>query len=592
MNSSYFSMTARSARMAWMSCGLKRSGHSGQQMLTRDSEISMRRYCRRQSAQDRCAHVMMSGNRSRACHSRHSGHSSCSEEEEPDADAVVANVDDDDVMAAAACPKVLSWLVAEGMLSSLTSAPDPDPPPDCRGRSLHRLGSRLLWLWLLWWWGWWWCRRRPKSEWRDSLRFLGVFLMEGRLTEEVAEWRSRSEPEQPRCCCWGCRCRWFIVLEGGAEKAKWETETSTPPAAGKGAFTLATPPLPGNVNELDKLKTRMDQEFEDMDSEDGQRWQNLYVDIRNQSHECPYKIAKYPENRNRNRYRDVSPFDHSRVRLGSTDNDYINASLVGPLKNTCSHFWMMIWEQRTKAVIMLNRVMEKGSEKCAQYWPTAVEQDMAFRDTGFLVTLVSEDVKSYYTTRVLALQNVHIYHFHYTTWPDFGVPDSPASFLNFLFKVRESSSLGAEHGPAVVHCSAGIGRSGTFSLVDTCLVLMDKRKDPSSVDIKSILLDMRKYRMGLIQTPDQLRFSYMAVLEGAKCIMGDASVQQQQQPQDHHRGAPRLNGGLRPEEEEVGGKEVKDGRLKTEKSPVLAPCKEVVVVDVDSGSTPARTSDT
>lgn len=67
-----------------------------------------------------------------------------------------------------------------------------------------------------------------------------------------------------------------------------------------------------------------------------------------------------------------------------------------------------------------------------------------------------------------------IYHFHYTTWPDFGVPESPASFLNFLFKVRESGSLGSEHGPSVVHCSAGIGRSGTFALVDTCLVLVSK----------------------------------------------------------------------------------------------------------------------
>lgn len=66
-----------------------------------------------------------------------------------------------------------------------------------------------------------------------------------------------------------------------------------------------------------------------------------------------------------------------------------------------------------------------------------------------------------------------IYHFHYTTWPDFGVPESPASFLNFLFKVRESGALGVDHGPAVVHCSAGIGRSGTFSLVDTCVVLVN-----------------------------------------------------------------------------------------------------------------------
>lgn len=289
----------------------------------------------------------------------------------------------------------------------------------------------------------------------------------------------------------------------------------------------------------------MEHEFKDNDSEG--RWQNLYIEIRNQSQECPFKVAKYPENRNRNRYRDVSPFDHSRVKLGNTENDYINASLVqmdeaqrsyiltqGPLKQTCGHFWLMIWEQETKAVIMLNRVIEKGSEKCAQYWPTAEEKEMTFQDTGFMVRLLSEDVKSYYTTRLLELQNTktlekrELYHFHYTTWPDFGVPESPASFLNFLFKVRESGSLGTDHGPAVVHCSAGIGRSGTFSLVDTCLVLME-RKDTDAVDIKKVLLEMRRYRMGLIQTPDQLRFSYMAVLEGAKCIMGDSSVQKQWQ---------------------------------------------------------------
>ncbi|XP_065270871.1 tyrosine-protein phosphatase non-receptor type 1 isoform X3 [Emys orbicularis] len=205
----------------------------------------------------------------------------------------------------------------------------------------------------------------------------------------------------------------------------------------------------------------------------------------------------------------------------------------GPLPNTCGHFWEMVWEQKSRGVVMLNRVMEKGSIKCAQYWPQKEEKEMLFEDTDLKLTLISEDIKSYYTVRQLELENLtaqetrEILHFHYTTWPDFGVPESPASFLNFLFKVRESGSLSPEHGPIVVHCSAGIGRSGTFCLVDTCLLLMDKRKDPSSVDIKQVLLEMRKYRMGLIQTADQLRFSYLAVIEGAKFIMGDASVQEQ-----------------------------------------------------------------
>ncbi|XP_067834276.1 tyrosine-protein phosphatase non-receptor type 2 isoform X2 [Heptranchias perlo] len=286
----------------------------------------------------------------------------------------------------------------------------------------------------------------------------------------------------------------------------------------------------------------MEEEFAEIDRES--RWAQLYSEIRNESEDFSYKVAKYPENRNRNRYRDVSPFDHSRVKLQKADNDYINASLIvmeeaqrnyiltqGSLPNTCGHFWQMVWEQKSRAVVMLNRVIEKGSVKCEKYWPSKEEEVMSFEDTDFCLRLLSDDVKSYYTVRQLQLQKTstgetrEIFHFHYTTWPDFGVPESPASFLNFLLKVRESGSLNSECGPAVVHCSAGIGRSGTFSLVDTCLLLMEKRKDPSPVDIRQVLLEMRKYRMGLIQTPDQLRFSYMAVIEGAKYIMGDSSVQ-------------------------------------------------------------------
>eukprot|EP00073_Rattus_norvegicus_P041155 XP_008770302.1 PREDICTED: tyrosine-protein phosphatase non-receptor type 2 isoform X1 [Rattus norvegicus] len=286
------------------------------------------------------------------------------------------------------------------------------------------------------------------------------------------------------------------------------------------------------------MSATIEREFEELDAQC--RWQPLYLEIRNESHDYPHRVAKFPENRNRNRYRDVSPYDHSRVKLQSAENDYINASLVdieeaqrsyiltqGPLPNTCCHFWLMVWQQKTRAVVMLNRTVEKESVKCAQYWPTD-DREMVFKETGFSVKLLSEDVKSYYTVHLLQLENINsgetrtISHFHYTTWPDFGVPESPASFLNFLFKVRESGSLNPDHGPAVIHCSAGIGRSGTFSLVDTCLVLMEKGED---VNVKQILLSMRKYRMGLIQTPDQLRFSYMAIIEGAKYTKGDSNIQ-------------------------------------------------------------------
>lgn len=103
--------------------------------------------------------------------------------------------------------------------------------------------------------------------------------------------------------------------------------------------------------------------------------------------------------------------------------------------------------------------------------------------------------------------------FHYTTWPDFGIPSSPNAFLKFLQQVRDSGCLNAEVGPAVVHCSAGIGRSGTFCLVDCCLVLIDKF---GQCDIAQVLCELRTYRMGLIQTSDQLDFSYQAIIEGIK----------------------------------------------------------------------------
>lgn len=286
----------------------------------------------------------------------------------------------------------------------------------------------------------------------------------------------------------------------------------------------------------------MENEFKNIDEEN--RWSPLYGEIRFNSPVLPNKIAKNPENKNRNRYRDVNPYDHSRVKLQNVENDYINASLVvveeaqrnyiltqGPLPNTCCHFWLMVWQQKSKAIVMLNRIIEKDAVKCAQYWPTPEAEVLLFKETGLCVKLLSEDVKPNYTVRMLQLQNINnsetreIYHFHYTTWPDFGVPESPGSFLDFLFEVRNSGSLGPEYGPSVVHCSAGIGRSGTFSLVDTCLVLIEKRNDPSTVDIKKVLLDMRRYRMGLIQTPGQLRFSYMAVIEGTKSIMENSGVQ-------------------------------------------------------------------
>ncbi|GAB1601933.1 tyrosine-protein phosphatase non-receptor type 1-like isoform X2 [Argonauta hians] len=256
--------------------------------------------------------------------------------------------------------------------------------------------------------------------------------------------------------------------------------------------------------------------------------------------------ARKPENRNKNRYRDVNPYDQSRIILDINNGcgDYINANLIeineanrkyiltqGPLENTVGHFWQMVWEQKTMCIVMLNRIMEKGTVKCHQYWPRGSchnsEDDLTFSDSGFKVSLLKEEENENYIVRSLKLQNLNIdksrnvVHFQYTTWPDFGVPSSPISFLNFLMAVRESGFLSKDTGPCVVHCSAGIGRSGSFCLVDSALVIVEKEWSMDVIDVENMLQHMRYYRMGLVQTPDQLRFSYLSIIDGGKEILSN-----------------------------------------------------------------------
>lgn len=267
-------------------------------------------------------------------------------------------------------------------------------------------------------------------------------------------------------------------------------------------------------------------------------WPTLFQTIRTKSSDNKYTFAEAakPQNQEFNRYRDVNPYDHSRIVLKKGPTDYVNANLVkvekanrqyiltqGPTIKTVSHFWLMVWEQKTAAIIMLNKLIEKKQEKCSQYWPGKIgtEHILKLDDVGLQVEYISHSDYQHYLTRQFKLTELSssesrtIVQYHYTTWPDFGVPGSPTVFLEFLRRVRAQGVLDDTVGPAIVHCSAGIGRSGTFCLVDSVLVLIEK-DGQNSVDVKEILLEMRKYRMGLIQTHEQLRFSYQAIIEGAK----------------------------------------------------------------------------
>lgn len=175
---------------------------------------------------------------------------------------------------------------------------------------------------------------------------------------------------------------------------------------------------------------------------------------------------------------------------------------------------------------MLNKIIEKNQIKCHQYWPMGSREGgddtLVITSVGLKVELLSVDHHSHYNYSTLRLIETSsgdsrtILHFHYTTWPDFGVPQSPEAFYKFLNVVRASGVLEPDVGPSVVHCSAGIGRSGTFCLVDTVLMMLSRGLcDSGPGKVIEVLLEMRRQRMGLIQTPDQLRFSYQAIVYGA-----------------------------------------------------------------------------
>ncbi|CAH1647418.1 unnamed protein product [Spodoptera littoralis] len=279
---------------------------------------------------------------------------------------------------------------------------------------------------------------------------------------------------------------------------------------------------------------KVEEEYLDIVSRNA--WALVYQKIGLECQRYGYTLneAKKAQNKPLNRYRDVNPFDHTRVVLKRCERDYINANYVtmeranrryiltqGPLAFTVGHFWLMIWEQNTKAILMLNKVIEKNEIKCHWYWPQGIGEThkMTFNDVQLALVLEKEEDCCYYSTRQFKLydlesgENRDVMQYHYTTWPDFGVPTSPNAFLQFLKRVRESGVLDPTDGPPVIHCSAGIGRSGTFCLVDCCLVIVE-REGIENLNIQEALLEMRRHRMGLIQTPDQLRFSYQAVIEG------------------------------------------------------------------------------
>lgn len=280
-----------------------------------------------------------------------------------------------------------------------------------------------------------------------------------------------------------------------------------------------------------------------------QSWANLFTAIAQESAIIASRQtcneAKKKENQLLNRYEDVLPFDSTLVRLDDFKTKYINANYVryepakrsyiltqGPLPHTMSHFWQMVWQERCNSIIMLNRLVEKGRTKCSRYYPIECSvEDIIFdgmvdSDTTLLTlddSTLSLELKSEIHYKSFVKRNIRVInsntgeardvcHYNYTDWPDFGEPSCALTFLNFLNLLRNEQVF---DGQPVVHCSAGIGRSGTFIFVDIVLQMLacSDYKTVCSLRPIDILQTVRSQRIGLIQTPEQLRFCYLAITQ-------------------------------------------------------------------------------
>ncbi|KAH8300884.1 hypothetical protein KR044_001677, partial [Drosophila immigrans] len=269
-----------------------------------------------------------------------------------------------------------------------------------------------------------------------------------------------------------------------------------------------------------------------------------YLDIRNRAPEGTFLHARMRNNLTKNRYTDVLCYDHSRVVLAREDedelSDYINANFVdgykqknayistqGPLPKTSQDFWRMIWEQHCLVIVMTTRVMERGRVKCGQYWEPTEDSSLEFGN--YHVRTISVECSEDYTVASLELRNLktdeirNVSHWQFTSWPDYGVPSSAMAMLNFLQKVRDKQAqlvralgdtwAGHVRGPPiVVHCSAGIGRTGTFITLDICI---SRLEDVGTADIRGTVEKIRSQRAYSIQMPDQYVFCHLALIEYA-----------------------------------------------------------------------------
>ncbi|KAL3867981.1 hypothetical protein ACJMK2_040822 [Sinanodonta woodiana] len=254
-------------------------------------------------------------------------------------------------------------------------------------------------------------------------------------------------------------------------------------------------------------------------------------------------VAMQAENKSKNRYKGMVPYDDNRVKLhvwdADRETDYINASFIdgfnrcqayvaaqGPMENTLNDFWRMIWQLKTMKIVMLTNLTEGSGRKCMQYWPD--EESVDFGKIN--VQLIQTDQFSDFTIRTMKVKTNDcldegdsrvIKQFHFTAWPDKSVPRYSSSMVHFRHKIYTTKEEGNFSGPLVVHCSAGVGRTGTFIEID---FLVKQAQAQGTVNVTSCLEILRNQRILMIQTLDQFIFVHEVLVEALTCTTSAVSA--------------------------------------------------------------------